>query len=869
MTGPGGATVSGITNQFLSIALDDYLNAGDPSASSLKVTYGTGSGSQTQFPFVNLATAFANANEAPGYSCVNGGFANPPYNLSASYLAASNRLTVTMANIKLASGATGSTNNPLIYNYTLNLASLFGTNAGTVGVNANVGGAAENHHILNFSGQANFVPVITSQPTSLVKYFGESASLTVAAASGLTNYASYQWYLGGVTIAGATNATYTAASITTSNAGSYTVVLTTSGGSLTSAVATLTVRVPPYFITPLAGRAIAVGGSTTFSANATGDAPLAYQWQFNGVNVSGATGSSLAITDARTSQNGQYKVIISNAYGTTNATASLSVLLAPLITLQPSSVTVREGGAATLSVAATGSPVLKYQWYHWVPYQGAVVVGPGLTALPGATNAVYALTSIQRDQLGWYQLQVANAVGTNSSRLVYISPAANEYTVTGWGDGTYGQSDMPLNWTNIVAVSAGGYHTLALTADGRVRATGDDSAQQCDVPFGLSNVVAIAAGAYHSLALLNDSTVVAWGDNSLGQSSVLAGLSNIVAIAAGTDHSLALTKDSAVVAWGANDAGQTTVPALATANVMTISAGNKISLARRYSGLGVKWGSDIGTIPNYTAQTVSAGNQHALFLLNDNTVGAAGINAYGQTNVPAGLANVTAIAAGGEHSLALKNDGTVVAWGAGDAGETDTWPDYGQATVPAGLAAVLAITAGSEHSAALSATPPVFLTQPAGQTVTVGDALALSASCRGSQIISYQWFNNGTAVAGATSAGLSFVSAALTNAGNYTLVASNFAGACTSSVAVVRVVSPPFFLTQPTAVAVIQGSALSLAATLGGTAPMSLQWVKDGSAIAGATSLSFGIAAVAATDAGAYQLIAQNSYGAVTSAVAQ
>ena len=879
VTGPGGATVSGITNQFLSIALDDYLNAGDPSASSLKVTYGTGSGSQTQFPFVNLATAFANANEAPGYSCVNGGFANPPYNLSASYLAASNRLTVTMANIKLASGATGSTNNPLIYNYTLNLASLFGTNAGTVGVNANVGGAAENHHILNFSGQANFVPVITSQPTSLVKYFGESASLTVAAASGLTNYASYQWYLGGVTIAGATNATYTAASITTSNAGSYTVVLTTSGGSLTSAVATLTVRVPPYFITPLAGRAIAVGGSTTFSANATGDAPLAYQWQFNGVNVSGATGSSLAITDARTSQNGQYKVIISNAYGTTNATASLSVLLAPLITLQPSSVTVREGGAATLSVAATGSPVLKYQWYHWVPYQGAVVVGPGLTALPGATNAVYALTSIQRDQLGWYQLQVANAVGTNSSRLVYISPAANEYTVTGWGDGTYGQSDMPLNWTNIVAVSAGGYHTLALTADGRVRATGDDSAQQCDVPFGLSNVVAIAAGAYHSLALLNDSTVVAWGDNSLGQSSVLAGLSNIVAIAAGTDHSLALTKDSAVVAWGANDAGQTTVPALATANVMTISAGNKISLARRYSGLGVKWGSDIGTIPNYTAQTVSAGNQHALFLLNDNTVGAAGINAYGQTNVPAGLANVTAIAAGGEHSLALKNDGTVVAWGAGDAGETDTWPDYGQATVPAGLAAVLAITAGSEHSAALSATPPVFLTQPAGQTVTVGDALALSASCRGSQIISYQWFNNGTAVAGATSAGLSFVSAALTNAGNYTLVASNFAGAGTSSVAVVKVVCPPFFLTQPAAVAVIQGSALSLAATLGGTgaggagdggtALMSLQWVKDGAAIAGATSLTFGVAAVAATDAGAYQLIAQNSYGTVTSAVAQ
>ena len=864
VTGPGEATVSGITNKFLSIALDDFQNAGDPSASTLKVTYGMGSGSQTQFTYVDLSTAFANSSEAPGYSCSDIGYANPPYNLSASYLAASNRLTVTIANTKLVSGATGSTNNPLTYNYTINLAGLFGTNAGVVGVNANTGGAAENHHILNFSGLANFVPVITSQPTNLVKIAGQSAAFTVASTSGLTNYVSYQWYLGGAAIAGATNATYSVASVTTNNAGSYTVVLTTSGGSLTSAVATFIVRVSPYFITSPADRAIAVGGGTTFSATAAGDAPLAYQWQFNGVNVAGATTTSLSITNARTSQNGQYKLVVSNAYGTTNATASLSVLLAPVITLQPSSVTVREGGTATLQTAATGSPVLKYQWYHWIPTSG-----PGLTALVGATNAIYSLTNIQRDGFGWYQLQVSNAVGTNSSRLVYISPAANEYTVTGWGDGTYGQSDIPLNWTNIVAVNAGGYHTLALTADGKVLATGDDSAKQCDVPFGLSNVVAIAAGTYHSLALLNDSTVVAWGDNSLGQSAVPTGLSNIVAIAAGTDHSLVLTKDSAVVAWGANDAGQTTVPALATANVMAISAGNKISLARRYSGLVVKWGSDIGTIPNYTAQTVSAGNQHALFLLNDNTVGAAGINAYGQTNVPAGLTNVTAIAAGGEHSLALKSDGSLVAWGAGDAGETDIWPEYGQATVPAGLAAVVGIAAGSEHSAALSATPPVFLTQPSGLTVSVGDALALSASCRGSQIISYQWFNNATAISGATSASLSLSSAALTNAGNYTLVASNFAGACTSSVAVVRVVSPPFFLTQPTAVAVIQGSALSLAATLGGTAPMSLQWVKDGSAIAGATSLSFGIAAVAATDAGAYQLIAQNSYGAVTSAVAQ
>ena len=709
-------------------------------------------------------------------------------------------------------------------------------------------------------------PSITTQPVSLVVTQGYNAILSVAATG--TTPLAYQWRKDGVNVSGATYANYLIAGISASQAGAYTVVVSNAAGTTTSIAATVTVRVPAAITVAPVSRTVAVGQNLSFSATAAGDSPLAYQWQFNSVNVAGATNSTLSITNARTTQNGQYKVSVSNAWGTANASASLTVLLAPVIASQPSSVTVREGGSVALQVVASGSPVLQYQWYHWVSYQGPYVyAGPGLTAVSGATNALCTLTNLQRDQFGWYQVRVGNAVGTNFSRLVYVSPAANDYAVTGWGDATFGQSEMPSDWINIVAVAAGGYHTLALTGDGRVLATGDDSAQQCDVPFGLSNVVAIAAGAYHSLALLNDSTVVAWGDNSLGQSTVPAGLSNIVAIAAGTDHSLALTQDSEVVAWGANDAGQCTP---ATNGFMAISAGNKISLGRRYTHQTRAWGTDLGGDQTLImAQATSAGNQHGLYLNLDSTVLAAGLNTYGQTNVPAGLTNVTAIAAGGEHSLALKRDGSVVAWGAGDLGVTSVWPEYGQATVPAGLSAVVAITAGAEHSAALSATPPVFLTQPAGQTVLVGATFALSASLRGSQTMSYQWFNNGTAVAGATGTSLSIAAAALTNAGSYTLVASNLAGVCTSSVAVVSVMSPPIILTQPASSAVIQGRPLSLAVSLAGTTPMSLQWMKDGLTIAGANSATLSVAAVTAADAGAYQVIAQNSYGAATSTVAQ
>ena len=117
---------------------------------------------------------------------------------------------------------------------------------------------------------------------------------------------------------------------------------------------------------------------------------------------------------------------------------------------------------------------------------------------------------------------------------------------------------------------AGGYdHNLFITPDFTVIALGRNSSGQSTVPEGLSDVVAVSAGRTHSMALHSDGTVTTWGGNSgeYNNAQVPEGLSNVVAISAGRCHSMALISDGTVVAWGGeNEYGQYTVCLLYTSD---------------------------------------------------------------------------------------------------------------------------------------------------------------------------------------------------------------------------------------------------------------------------------------------------------------
>ena len=268
--------------------------------------------------------------------------------------------------------------------------------------------------------------------------------------------------------------------------------------------------------------------------------------------------------------------------------------------------------------------------------------------------------------------------------------------VVAWGSGSDGQTSLPPGLGDVIELSAGGSHALALKGDGTVLAWGGNADGQTEIPAGLQGVTAVEAGSAHSLILKNDGTVAVWGDNGHGQGAIPAGLGGVVAISAGGFHNLALEAEGTVAAWGYNAYGQAAVPADLT-GVVAVAAGGFHSLALKSDGTVVAWGSDWGgatVVPEGLAGVVAiaAGAYHSLALKHDGTVVAWGSNAQGQTVVPMDLRDVTAIAAGWLHSVALKADGTTVAWGNNS---------QGQAESPLEARQIRTIDAGTSHNLAI------------------------------------------------------------------------------------------------------------------------------------------------------------------------
>ncbi len=193
-------------------------------------------------------------------------------------------------------------------------------------------------------------PDITGQPSSQTVVLSSNTTFNVAASG--TPAPNFQWRFNNAPIANATASSYTIVNAQTTNAGSYSVILSNVAGSVTSSSVVLTVLVPPTLTSQPHSQTANVGANANFAFTCTGSQPLIFQWTKNNGIISGATADQLTLTNVQFADAGTYVGTVFNSAGTNSTSnAVLSV-----VQMQTSSPTVTPDGLFQFTINGAPGP---------------------------------------------------------------------------------------------------------------------------------------------------------------------------------------------------------------------------------------------------------------------------------------------------------------------------------------------------------------------------------------------------------------------------------------------------------------------------------------------------------------------------------
>jgi hypothetical protein len=203
-------------------------------------------------------------------------------------------------------------------------------------------------------------PAIATQPASVDVVAGQPATFTVTpVVSAIPS--TYRWIFNGVLIPDAVSASYTVAAASAASAGTYSVLVMNSFGSILSTPAVLrivTAGVPVISAQPVAVT-VGAGERATFTVVASGNPAPSYQWSKDGTPLPGATAASFTVAAVQPSDAGVYAVSVSNSAGAVTSTpAALTVTAATpgrIINLSILSRLEGSGDSFTLGYVVGGS----------------------------------------------------------------------------------------------------------------------------------------------------------------------------------------------------------------------------------------------------------------------------------------------------------------------------------------------------------------------------------------------------------------------------------------------------------------------------------------------------------------------------------
>ena len=258
-------------------------------------------------------------------------------------------------------------------------------------------------------------PTITRQPSNQNTSVNGYAYFYVYDITG-TGPFTYQWQKDGSAISGATNSSLSVYPKSTTDAGTYTLVVTNAVGSVTSNGATLTVAAAPVAPTIAAqpdNQTVTVGGTATFAVTASGSSPFSYYWYRNGNYYSETASNTLTISNVQLSAAGSYYVIVTNSAGTRQSIGAVLTVnptpTAPTIATQPVSQILTAGSGVNFNVVANGTAPLTYQW------------NLNGTSIAGATNTNFTKAITAAGDAGSYSVVVTGPGGSVTSSAATLT----------------------------------------------------------------------------------------------------------------------------------------------------------------------------------------------------------------------------------------------------------------------------------------------------------------------------------------------------------------------------------------------------------------------------------------------------------------
>ena len=269
---------------------------------------------------------------------------------------------------------------------------------------------------------------VVVSPASRTNFASSAATFNITAV-GPASF-TYQWQKNGTNlvdggkISGTTNSTLTIANVVDADAADYSAVVSNATDSVTTSNATLTVEDSLFFAAHPLSQTVGLGSNVTFNATGYGAPPLIFQWYFSNAPVGSPTAgtnvSAYSLTNVQTNQAGTYSVQVINGAGNLmSSNATLTVVLPPAISTQPTNSTKSATSNATFTVTASSALPMSYQWQK----NGTNLVNGG--NISGATTNTLTVTTVSDADVAAYKVVVSHAYGSvmsSNAALTVINP---------------------------------------------------------------------------------------------------------------------------------------------------------------------------------------------------------------------------------------------------------------------------------------------------------------------------------------------------------------------------------------------------------------------------------------------------------------